>query len=60
MKVFKFKNPTDAEKNDRFELVDDRGDRLLVREVGVCYQMPIKPTFVLPTEWLIEDTNMAQ
>lgn len=52
MKTVIFKNPQGDEINEKFKVVEDRGDRLLVELI--C-DMPIPPTFVyLKSEMIYE------
>ena len=45
--MVKFKNPEADETDLRFYVVEDRGDRVLVRHYGSLRAIP--PTFVYPT-----------
>lgn len=40
----KFANPTEEERHLRFEVVEDRGERVLVMDLTGVEKMKIKPT----------------
>jgi hypothetical protein len=46
MTHYKFKEPNNEEKNDRFIKVEDRGDRALYMEISTTKNMSIHPTYV--------------
>lgn len=49
MTLYKFAKPfNDDEAAERFELLDDRGDRMLVRSTIHCVDWEIRPTEVYP------------
>ena len=54
--MLKFKNPYDQDINEakcRFEVIEDRGTDILVRELAVCKDMNIKPTYQYKKEDLV-------
>jgi len=55
--MLKFKNPSQYEMNEaacRFEIIEDRGEDIFVREVEVCKHMNIKPTYQYKKTDLVE------
>lgn len=58
--IVRFLEVLDAgERAARFVVLEDRGPRLLVREVCLCADMSIAPTFVYLRESLVECTDRA-
>ena len=54
-KLYKFKEPLPDESGDeRFIIIEDRFDEVLVQEVAVCKNMAIEPTSQYPKTDLIE------
>jgi len=56
-KRLKFINPTPEEVRERFEVLEDRGNSLLVVETEVTKQMEFRPTFQYPKDQLTWTTD---
>lgn len=53
--LMKFKDPQPSEENDRFFVVENRGERVLVADANHIWDSGIRPTFV----YLVDDLILA-
>jgi hypothetical protein len=53
-KIYKFKNPFPDEVNNRYIVLEERGDDFLVQEVSVCKDLSFKPVSQLKKSEFIE------
>lgn len=51
--LMKFKDPQPGEESDRFFVVENRGDRVLVANANAIWDSGIRPTFVYLADDLV-------
>jgi len=44
MNVYRFRHPKGKEANERYRIIENRGERVLCEEIAVCKDLSIKPT----------------